>query len=227
MKALCSLLDIEVGAGVEPAHITDIDVEQAAQPAAADRGVQLTDPVTVHSARSRCAGPAAGTERSSAAAPFTADEIVPITRVDMVTPALIARSRQRPGEGFDLEPWIVTPARRLCHCRRRSAALLSVSVAAELVDAAVDVLDHEVEAVERVQLEVAEQLTEQRDVDVESAAVVFGADFVASLVSGLNCRSCPTRRRRAVDWAADADRPLPERRNAVGEWPGTARSGRD
>src|SRR6185437_12299256 len=49
--------------------------------------------------------------------------------------------------------------------------------AVEVSAAAVDVDDEEVEAVEGVQLEVAEHFVEQREVEVDSAAVIFEARF--------------------------------------------------
>ena len=47
----------------------------------------------------------------------------------------------------------------------------------EFVRAAIDVLDFEIDAVERVQLEVLEVLAEQGDVDVDAAAVILEAEL--------------------------------------------------
>src|SRR4051812_14007029 len=48
---------------------------------------------------------------------------------------------------------------------------------AQAVLAAVDVLDEEIDAVERVELEVRKQLTEHRDVHVDPAPIILGAEL--------------------------------------------------
>ena len=72
-----------------------------------------------------------------------------------------------------------------------------VAVAAEVRFAAVDVLDDEDRAVERVQLEVPEVLTEQGEVEDDAAAEYLPPSSYASTISGSNCSSADQRLRAA------------------------------
>src|SRR3546814_5480262 len=63
---------------------------------------------------------------------------------------------------------------------RRPGELALVAVAAgEVAVAAVDVLDQEDGAVERVELEAREIRPEEGEAEVERAGRIFGADFIA------------------------------------------------
>ena len=73
------------------------------------------------------------------------------------------------------KPWLRTPP-RLCRCRRRCAGRCPVG-AIQVVAAAVDGLDDEIEAIERIELEVVEFLVEQREVHIDAATVELPPSF--------------------------------------------------
>ena len=71
-----------------------------------------------------------------------------------------------------IPPMMATNVAVIAGTRGRVVVLVR---SAEILVAAVDVLDDEIEPVEGVQLEIAEQLAEQGDVHVDAGAIIFEA----------------------------------------------------
>ena len=106
-------------------------------------------------------------------------------------PPLMARSGIGRVNASSSKPWLRTPPREIA--RACAGAGISVGVGTvQIVATAVDGLNNEVEAVERIELEVPENLVKNREVHVDSAPMIFKRRASnASLISGLNCKSAP------------------------------------
>ena len=109
----------------------------------------------------------------------------------MVTPALTARSGSGLVNASNSKPWLRTPAFGGPTVQAPVSGSLSVSAPLRLVLQLLSVDDEEVEAVEGVQLEVAEDLWNSARLRSMPRPVKFASASNASLISGLNCRFAP------------------------------------
>ena len=183
-KAVLLLLDEEVRAGIEAAH-PGIGIDRPLRPLPPIGGVQAIEPVAVHFGAFEIAGPGAGTGRGRAACRRRRPDRRGNWCRHRSRRALTERSRIGRVNASSSKPWLdhARPAVLPVQAPVRRTVVRVGAV--QIVAAAVDVLDQEVEAVERVQLEVAEQLPEHGDVDVDPAAVIFGADLERVVGFGL------------------------------------------
>src|SRR6185503_17529170 len=83
---------------------------------------------------------------------------------------------QWPGEGFELEPLADHAGAEVPGASTGRRVIILVR-AIEAGIAAVDRFDDEVEAVEGIELEIAEGFVEDGEVHVDSTTIIFGADF--------------------------------------------------
>src|SRR5206468_9722493 len=84
--------------------------------------------------------------------------------------------RHRASEDLQLDSVAANTGTRLAGASAGRSYIVRVR-AAQVGAAAVDVFDNEIEAVERIELEVLEQLMEHSDVDVDPVAVELGAQL--------------------------------------------------
>src|SRR3954469_26032198 len=109
---------------------------------------------------------------------------MPIARVGEGQTAVDCEIAHRASEGFELEADVLDAGRNLSGARTGARIIVRVG-AAEIVAGAVDVLDDEVEAVEGIELEVAEHLMEDGEVHVDPVPVIFGPGFERIIDLGL------------------------------------------
>jgi hypothetical protein len=106
-----------------------------------------------------------------------ADQIVAVARIGIGHAKVEVGVAERPGEHFELNAFRPNTGPNVADAGPGVGESIRIAVGNVERRAAVDVLDFEIDAVERIQLEVFEVLSEQGDVDVDPRSVIFEPEF--------------------------------------------------
>ena len=170
------LLDVEIRTGVEAAHVAAIDVEQSTQARVAD-GRRPGQRARYSPQRCVRDAPTGKLEQGVRERPAAgSDKIVAVLGVGHGHARVPLQIGERTCERLQLKSLADNAAAQVARAGPREWAVVLVR-AIEALAAAVDRFHDEIQAVEGVQLEVAEDLVEQGQVHVDPAAIVLGADF--------------------------------------------------
>ena len=105
------------------------------------------------------------------------NQIIPVTRIGVGHAKIESGVAERPGEHLELDALRAHAGPQVADAGTGRRIHIGIAVGDVQSGAAVDVLDLEIDAVERIELEVFEVLAEQGNVHVDAGAVIFQADF--------------------------------------------------